>query len=45
MVVMKEQLNELVGNVFVAAAAVAYIGPFTGAYREKLIARWLQFSK
>ena len=42
-VVMEEELQELLGNVFVASASVAYIGTFTGPYREMLVRRWLGF--
>lgn len=29
--------------MFVGAASVAYIGPFSGAYRKTLVQRWLGF--
>ena len=28
-----EELNRLIGNVFLSAATISYLGPFTGAYR------------
>ena len=38
---LTEQLERLVGDVFLGAACVAYIGPFTGTYRAKIIAHWV----
>lgn len=40
--VLNGQLERLVGDVFLSAACVAYIGPFTGVYRQKIIDSWLQ---
>ena len=34
---LEEEVNNVVGNVFVAAACVAYYGAFTSSYREKVI--------
>lgn len=34
---LAEDLNMLIGNIFVAGASVAYYGPFSGVYREKLV--------
>jgi dynein heavy chain len=34
---METEIEELVGNVFISAASIAYFGAFTGVYREKLI--------
>lgn len=39
---LKEQLDVLLGNVFLAAAAVAYHGPFTGTFREMINADWME---
>ncbi|KAH8862654.1 Dynein heavy chain 6, axonemal [Schistosoma japonicum] len=36
------QLNNVVGDVFVAAACVAYYGAFTADYREYLIKQWVE---
>ena len=50
--VQEREVEKLLGNVFLAAASISYIGPFTvrllfqlniylqGAYREKLIESW-----
>jgi dynein heavy chain len=35
----------LVGDVFVAAACIAYYGAFTGAYRQSLVAEWVEGCK
>ena len=34
--------DNLLGDVLVAAAFVAYLGPFTLAFREQCIAEWLK---
>ena len=31
----------LVGDVFLAAACISYMGAFTGAYRQKLVGSWV----
>ncbi|GBF88264.1 dynein heavy chain axonemal protein, partial [Raphidocelis subcapitata] len=31
----------LVGDVFLAAGAIAYLGAFTGAFRDELMSRWV----
>ncbi len=36
-----EQLVKLVGDVFLAAACIAYYGAFTGSYRAELVAGWI----
>ena len=38
--VLKIELAELVGSVFISSAAIAYIGPFTGVYRDQLTSKW-----
>lgn len=37
----QEDLNLVVGNVLLAAAAVSYLGPFSAPYRSRLIASWV----
>lgn len=32
-----EEINNLIGDVFLSAATISYLGPFTGSYREPLI--------
>jgi len=39
---LKEQLDVLLGNVFLAAASVAYHGPFTGTFREMITTSWIE---
>ena len=42
---LENDLTNLVGNVLLSAACVAYVGPFTGEYRVSLINRWIDESK
>jgi dynein heavy chain len=35
-----EELLRLIGDVFLSAATISYLGPFTGAYREPVINAW-----
>uniref|UniRef100_A0A1X7UKU1 AAA+ ATPase domain-containing protein n=2 Tax=Amphimedon queenslandica TaxID=400682 RepID=A0A1X7UKU1_AMPQE len=42
---LDEEVNNVVGNVFVAAACVAYYGAFTSLYREKLMLKWIERCK
>jgi len=37
---LKESSEYFIGNVFIAAASLSYLGPFTGAYRTKLVKHW-----
>ena len=37
---IKEDSHKLVGNVFLSAACISYLGPFTGPYREAMISQW-----
>ena len=37
-----EQIGNVVGDVFIAAACVSYYGAFTSEYRQKLIDIWLE---
>ena len=32
----------LAGNIFLAAACISYVGPFTGVYRDRLVQAWQQ---
>jgi hypothetical protein len=38
---MENEIEKLIGNVFIAAASISYIGPFTGFYREILVEQWI----
>jgi dynein heavy chain len=38
---LNNQIDALNGNVFLAAACVAYYGAFTSTYRQKLVKRWI----
>uniref|UniRef100_A0A667W9Y7 Dynein axonemal heavy chain 6 n=1 Tax=Myripristis murdjan TaxID=586833 RepID=A0A667W9Y7_9TELE len=37
----EQEINNVVGNVFIAAACVAYYGAFTSHYRQLLIDQWM----
>ena len=37
----EREIGNVVGNVFVAAACVAYYGAFTSQYRSELVTRWM----
>lgn len=39
------QIASVVGNTFVSAASVAYLGAFTQQYRAELISKWVQLCK
>jgi dynein heavy chain len=43
------KLNEdkrcLIGNIILCAASVAYIGPFTSEYRNKMVKDWAEKCK
>ena len=32
----------LAGDIFLAAACISYVGPFTGVYRDRLVQAWQQ---
>jgi dynein heavy chain len=36
-----KEIENVVGNVFVAAACVAYYGAFTSSYRQELVQNWI----
>ena len=42
MEILKDQLDVLLGNVFLAAASIAYHGPFTGTFRDMILAKWME---
>ena len=37
---IKEESVKLIGDVFLSAAFISYLGPFTGSYRETMISAW-----
>ncbi|ORX87336.1 hypothetical protein BCR32DRAFT_215454 [Anaeromyces robustus] len=39
---LNNQIEALNGNVFLAAACVAYYGAFTSTYRQRLVKRWIE---
>lgn len=38
--IMQAEVEKLVGDVFLAASQISYMGPFTGAYRDRLVEQW-----
>mmetsp|Transcript_44339 Transcript_44339/g.86753 ORF Transcript_44339/g.86753 Transcript_44339/m.86753 type:complete len:4144 (+) Transcript_44339:98-12529(+) len=40
---LAHEIELLVGDTFISAAAVSYIGPFTGEYRRELVLNWTKF--
>jgi len=40
--VISEQINKLVGNVFLSCACISYFGAFTGEYRTKIVQSWVE---
>jgi dynein heavy chain len=39
---LEEDLKSLVGNIVLASASIAYIGPFTNEYRSMMVRDWAQ---
>lgn len=39
---LEADLKNLVGNIMLAAGFVAYLGPFTLAYRQRLLEKWIR---
>lgn len=37
-----KQIHDVIGNVFLAAACVAYFGAFTSSYRKSLVNEWME---
>ncbi|KAI8818687.1 dynein heavy chain and region D6 of dynein motor-domain-containing protein [Fimicolochytrium jonesii] len=39
---LNQQIEDLVGNIFLSAACVAYFGAFTSTFRAELVAGWIK---
>ncbi|KAI8907759.1 dynein heavy chain and region D6 of dynein motor-domain-containing protein [Powellomyces hirtus] len=39
---LNQQIEDLVGNIFLSAACVAYFGAFTSTFRGELVAGWIK---
>ena len=39
---MDDEKIYFTGNVFLAAASLSYLGPFTGKYRDELLKQWVR---
>ena len=38
-------LTNVTGDVLIASAVVSYLGPFTQAFRDRVVARWIALCK
>lgn len=38
---LEEDLKNLTGNIVLAAASIAYLGPFTYNYRQEMLNNWV----
>jgi len=43
--VIRQEIINLTGDVFLSAAAISYYGPFTGVYRNDIVDDWLAATK
>lgn len=43
--ILQEDFKNLIGNILLASATVAYIGPFNSEYRVKMIRNWMDKCK
>lgn len=39
---LEGQLGTTVGNMFIGAASVSYLGAFTSQFREELLQHWIE---
>jgi len=39
---LAQERIDLIGDTFLSCASISYYGPFTGNYRDALVARWLE---
>ena len=42
---LQEDLNNLIGNIVLAAASIAYLGPITYNYRQLMLNSWIKKCK
>jgi dynein heavy chain, axonemal len=40
-VILKEEMNTLIGDIFLSSASISYFGAFTGPYRDNLTNLWI----
>jgi hypothetical protein len=40
--VIQQDIERLVGNVFLSCACISYFGPFTGTYRNEMVSAWVE---
>lgn len=41
--ILDSQLSSVEGDAFLAAASISYLGPFSGAYRDRMQAEWQKY--
>ena len=39
--VLEDEIEKLIGNVFLSCASISYLGGFTGPYRASMIEEWV----
>jgi len=44
LITLTENSQNFLGNIFISAMTVAYLGPFTGIYRRAQVSDWIQMS-
>jgi len=37
-------LSHIVGDVYVAASAIGYVGPFNGSWRSLMYSKWIEIA-
>lgn len=45
LITLSENSQNFLGNIFISAMSVAYLGPFTGLYRKPQVAQWINMSE
>ena len=45
LLILNDEYEKLVGDVFIASAMMSYLGPFTGSYRKEMTGEWLEWIK
>jgi dynein heavy chain len=39
--ILNDDIEKLIGNVFLSCASISYIGGFTGSYRQEMVSGWI----
>jgi dynein heavy chain len=43
--ILNDDIEKLIGNVFLSCASISYIGGFTGSYRQEMVSGWINQCK